>query len=30
MREHGLELQIIFSKGAVMALPPGVNKSSGP
>jgi HAD superfamily hydrolase (TIGR01484 family) len=25
----GLELQIIFNKGAVMVLPPGVNKKSG-
>ena len=25
----GLELQIIFNKGAVMVLPPGVNKASG-
>ena len=29
IREHGLELQIVFNKGAVMVLPPGVNKSSG-
>jgi HAD superfamily hydrolase (TIGR01484 family) len=29
IREHGLELQIIFNKGAVMVLPPGVNKASG-
>jgi HAD superfamily hydrolase (TIGR01484 family) len=25
----GLELQIIFNKGAVMVLPPGINKASG-
>jgi HAD superfamily hydrolase (TIGR01484 family) len=25
----GLELQVIFNKGAVMVLPPGVNKASG-
>jgi hydroxymethylpyrimidine pyrophosphatase-like HAD family hydrolase len=29
IRELGLELQVIFNKGAVMVLPPGVNKSSG-
>ena len=29
IRELGLELQIIFNKGAVMVLPPGVNKASG-
>lgn len=29
IRECGLELQIIFNKGAVMVLPPGVNKASG-
>jgi hydroxymethylpyrimidine pyrophosphatase-like HAD family hydrolase len=29
IREHGLELQIVFNKGAVMVLPPGVNKASG-
>src|SRR6202034_918500 len=28
-REYGLELQIVFNKGAVMVLPPGVNKASG-
>jgi HAD superfamily hydrolase (TIGR01484 family) len=28
IREHGLELQIVFNKGAVMVLPPGVNKAS--
>jgi HAD superfamily hydrolase (TIGR01484 family) len=28
IRELGLELQIIFNKGAVMVLPPGVNKAS--
>jgi HAD superfamily hydrolase (TIGR01484 family) len=29
IRELGLELQIIFNKGAVMVLPPGVNKATG-
>ena len=29
IRDHGLELQIVFNKGAVMVLPPGVNKASG-
>lgn len=29
IRELGLELRIIFNKGAVMILPPGVNKASG-
>ena len=29
IRELGLEQQIIFNKGAVMVLPPGVNKRSG-
>lgn len=29
IREIGLEHQIIFNKGAVMVLPPGVNKASG-
>ena len=29
IRELGLELQIIFNKGAVMVLPPGVSKASG-
>ena len=29
IREHSLELQIVFNKGAVMVLPPGVNKASG-
>ena len=29
IREMGLELQIIFNKGAVMVLPAGVNKESG-
>jgi hydroxymethylpyrimidine pyrophosphatase-like HAD family hydrolase len=29
IKELGLELQIIFNKGAVMVLPPGVNKASG-
>ena len=29
IRELGLELQIVFNKGAVMVLPVGVNKASG-
>jgi HAD superfamily hydrolase (TIGR01484 family) len=29
IRELGLELQVIFNKGAVMVLPAGVNKSTG-
>lgn len=29
IREVGLEWQIIFNKGAVMVLPPGVNKATG-
>lgn len=29
IRAWGLELQIIFNKGAVMVLPPGINKASG-
>jgi len=29
VKELGLELQIIFNKGAVMVLPPGVNKATG-
>ena len=29
IREFGLELQVIFNKGAVMILPPGHNKASG-
>lgn len=29
IRALGLELQIIYNKGAVMVLPPGVNKASG-
>jgi hydroxymethylpyrimidine pyrophosphatase-like HAD family hydrolase len=29
IKELGLELQVIFNKGAVMILPPGVNKASG-
>ena len=29
IREQGLELQVIFNKGAVMVLPAGVNKASG-
>jgi hydroxymethylpyrimidine pyrophosphatase-like HAD family hydrolase len=29
IREFGLELQIVFNKGAVMILPPGVNKATG-
>jgi hypothetical protein len=29
IRDRGLELQVIFNKGAVMVLPAGVNKASG-
>ena len=29
IRDLGLELQIIFNKGAVMVLPAGINKASG-
>lgn len=29
IREQGLELQVIFNKGAVMVLPAGINKASG-
>ncbi|PWB66027.1 MAG: phosphoglycolate phosphatase [Bradyrhizobiaceae bacterium] len=29
IRELGLELQVVFNKGAVMVLPTGVNKASG-
>lgn len=29
LRELGLELNVVFNKGAVMVLPPGVNKASG-
>lgn len=29
IRDLGLELQIIFNKGAVMVLPPGINKATG-
>lgn len=29
IKRLGLELQIIFNKGAVMILPPGINKASG-
>jgi hydroxymethylpyrimidine pyrophosphatase-like HAD family hydrolase/energy-coupling factor transporter ATP-binding protein EcfA2 len=29
IRDRGLELQVIFNKGAVMVLPTGVNKASG-
>jgi hydroxymethylpyrimidine pyrophosphatase-like HAD family hydrolase len=29
IKDLGLELQIIFNKGAVMVLPPGINKGSG-
>jgi HAD superfamily hydrolase (TIGR01484 family) len=29
IKKHGLELEIIFNKGAVMVLPTGVNKASG-
>ena len=29
IRDHGLELQVVFNKGAVMILPAGVNKATG-
>jgi hydroxymethylpyrimidine pyrophosphatase-like HAD family hydrolase len=29
IREQGLELEVIFNKGAVMALPSGINKATG-
>ena len=29
IRDQGLELQVIFNKGAVMVLPAGVNKATG-
>lgn len=29
IREMGLELQVVFNKGAVMVLPSGINKASG-
>jgi hydroxymethylpyrimidine pyrophosphatase-like HAD family hydrolase len=29
IKDHGLEHQIVFNKGAVMVLPPGVNKRTG-
>lgn len=29
IRRHGLELEIIFNKGAVMVLPSGINKATG-
>ena len=29
IRDLGLELQVIFNKGAVMVLPSGVNKATG-
>src|SRR5207244_6710560 len=29
IRDRGLELQVIFNKGAVMVLPSGVNKATG-
>lgn len=29
IREFGLDLQVIFNKGSVMVLPPGINKASG-
>jgi len=29
IRDLGLELQVIFNKGAVMILPPGINKATG-
>ena len=30
IKQLGLELQVIFNKGAVMVLPTGVNKATGP
>jgi HAD superfamily hydrolase (TIGR01484 family) len=29
IKDHGLELQVIFNKGAVMILPAGINKATG-
>lgn len=29
IKESGIELQVIFNKGAVMVLPPGINKAAG-
>jgi len=29
IHDQGLELQVIFNKGAVMILPPGINKAAG-
>ena len=29
IQQFGLELQVIFNRGAVMVLPSGVNKASG-
>ena len=29
IRDLGLELQVIFNKGAVMVLPSGINKATG-
>jgi len=29
IKKHGLELQVIFNKGAVMILPTGINKATG-
>lgn len=29
IRDFGLDLQVIFNKGSVMVLPPGINKASG-
>ena len=29
IRELGLEIHVIFNRGAVMALPPGINKATG-
>lgn len=29
IKQSGIELQVIFNKGAVMVLPPGVNKATG-
>src|SRR3954454_16342252 len=29
IRDMGLELQVVFNKGALMVLPPGINKATG-
>lgn len=29
IKDHGIERQVIFNKGAVMILPPGINKATG-